>query len=577
MRPFTDHTGRAVPVMRRDIDTDVLIRIERLIENPPDALGPFLFEAWRYLPDGAPDPGFPLNQERYAGASVLIAGANFGCGSSREHAVWALDAQGIRCVIAPSFGDIFVQNCFQNGVLPVPLAEATINEILAEVEQTADTLLTVDLRDCTVRAGSGGEWSFSVADDRREALLQGLDEIGSTLLHEAEIDRFSREDSIRRPWVHRTSEEMRVARVLILAGDGIGGEILPEVRRVVEWFGARRGLVLDLREELFGIPAWRAHGTLMRPETWQEILAADAILFGAIGAPEYAALPEAERLVDWLLEMRRTLDLFENLRPIRSYEPLLESSTLRPEVIGGVDMVIVRELCGGVYFNEPRGIETLPNGTQRAVNTYAYTTAEIERIARAAFVLARTRRGKVCSVDKANVLENGRLWRDVVCRLHESEFPDIDLSHLYVDNCAMQLVRNPRQFDVMVTENLFGDILSDCAAMSTGSLGMLPSASLGPVRPDGTRPALYEPIHGSAPDIAGLGIANPLGAIASFAMCLRHSLGRPQDADLLERAIEHTLLTGARTADIARPGEPTLNTEAMGDAVIAALETLTEG
>jgi len=366
-----------------------------------------------------------------------------------------------------------------------------------------------------------------------------------------------------------------MTRLLVLAGDGIGAEIMPQVRRVVDWFVARRGLEVDLHEELFGIPAWKTHGTLMRDETWAEILGADAILFGAIGAPEYEQLPDSERRVDWLLEMRRTLDLFENLRPIRAYEPLLASSTLRPEVIGGVDMVIVRELCGGVYFNEPRGIETLADGTRRAVNTYAYSTPEIERIARAAFELARMRRRKVCSVDKANVLENGRLWRDVVSRLGADEFPDVALSHLYVDNCAMQLVRNPGQFDVMVTENLFGDILSDCAAMSTGSLGMLPSASLGPRRADGSRPALYEPIHGSAPDIAGRGIANPVGAIASFAMCLRHSLDRADDALLLERAIEAALVAGARTADIAMPGERTLSTSAMGDAVLAALESLT--
>ena len=577
MRPFTLHSGRVVPILRRDIDTDVLIRIERLIEHPPDALGPFLFEVWRYRTDGSPDPDFPLNHERYSGASILVAGENFGCGSSREHAVWALDAQGIRCVIAPSFGDIFVQNCFQNGLLPVALPEASIAEILASLERQAEPQLTVDLQQGEVRAANGERWPFVVASDRRAALLEGLDEIGSTLKRSVEIDRFSQSDRARRPWIYRSSEEHRMKTILILAGDGIGGEILPEVRRVVEWFGVHRGLEVNLREEHFGIPSWRAYGTLMRAETWEQILQADAILFGAIGAPEYDELPAEERRVDWLLEMRRTLDLYENVRPIRAYESLLESSSLRPEVIGGVDMVIVRELCGGVYFNEPRGIETAADGSRRAVNTYAYTEAEIDRIARSAFVLARTRRNKVCSVDKANVLENGRLWRDVVTALHRNEFPDVELTHLYVDNCAMQLVRNPKQFDVLVTENLFGDILSDCAAMATGSLGMLPSASLGPRRPDGTRPALYEPIHGSAPDIAGRGIANPLGAIASFAMCLRHSLGRPQDAALLERSIEHTLQVGARTPDIAQSGEPIVSTKVMGDAVLAALDALTKG
>lgn len=366
-------------------------------------------------------------------------------------------------------------------------------------------------------------------------------------------------------------------KILVIAGDGIGREVIPQVQRVLDWFVSRRGLQVTVREELFGVDAWDAHGTLMRDETWSAVLEADAILFGAIGSPDYARIPADAQRVDWLLEMRRVLDLYENLRPIRAYEPLIAASTLRPEAIGGVDMVIVRELTGGVYFAEPRGIFDQPDGTRRAVNTYAYSTPEIERIAVAAFELARARSGRVCSVDKANVLENGKLWREVVCSVQADRYPDIELSHQYVDNCAMQLVRNPRQFDVLVTENLFGDILSDCAAMSTGSLGMLPSASLGPRRADGSRPALYEPIHGSAPDIAGKGIANPLGAIASFAMCLRHSLDRPGDADLLTQAIDAALASGARTADIALAGEHSISTADMGSAVLNELNRLTGG
>jgi 3-isopropylmalate dehydrogenase len=310
----------------------------------------------------------------------------------------------------------------------------------------------------------------------------------------------------------------------------------------------------------------------MREETWTEILAADAILFGAIGSPDYARLPSEATKVDQLLRMRKELDLYENLRPVRTIEALAATSSLRPEVIKGCDLVIVRELTGGIYFGEPRSIQQLGDGSARAVNTCVYTTGEIERIARSALTLARVRSGRLCSVDKANVLpETSGLWRRTVQALRDAEYPDVDLTHMYVDNCAMQLVRNPAQFDVLVTENLFGDILSDCAAMVAGSLGMLPSASLGPVKSDGRRQALYEPIHGSAPDIAGKGVANPVGAILSFALCLRHSLGLPQEGARLERAVEAAIAAGARTPDIAG-GAPSGTTAEMGDAVLAALD-----
>ncbi len=364
-----------------------------------------------------------------------------------------------------------------------------------------------------------------------------------------------------------------MARILILAGDGIGSEVLAETRRVAEWFIAERQLIFELREELYGISAWRAHGDLMRQRTWDEIVAADAILFGATGSSEYTKIPPEARKVDQLLRIRKELDLFCNLRPVRTLAALDASSSLRPEVIAGCDMMIVRELCGGIYFGEPRGREKLGAGGERAVNTCTYTTEEVERIARAAFELGRARSGRVCSVDKSNVLtETGGLWRETVQGIRDRYYPDIELTHMYVDNCAMQLVRAPSQFDVLVTENLFGDILSDCAAMVAGSLGMLPSASLGPVRPDGRRHALYEPIHGSAPDIAGKGRANPLGAIMSFAMCLRFSLGLAQEANRLERAVVNAIANGARTADIAHPGDKILSTREMGDAVLAHLE-----
>jgi 3-isopropylmalate dehydrogenase len=573
MDKFTRVTGAAAPLMRINIDTEVVIPINRLIGHKRGELGPFCFEAWRYAADGRENSEFALNQPRYREAKILVTGENFGCGSSREHAVWSLHDFGIRCIIAPSFGDIFYWNCFQNGVLPIRLSERVVKELAAEIEAAEQPRITVDLETQCITAPSGRNIAFTIDPERRAALLEGLDEIGMTLRLDAEIRAHQRRDRESRPWIYRREETARVARLLILAGDGIGPEILAEVRRVAEWFIARRQLAIDLREEPFGISAWKAHGNLMRRETWDEIVAADAILFGAIGSPEYDGIPAEARKVDQLLRMRKDLDLFCNLRPVRTVPALAASSTLRPEVIAGCDMVIVRELCGGIYFGEPRRREKVPGGGERAVNTCVYTTAEVERIARAAFDLARVRSGRVCSVDKSNVLtENGGLWRDTVQSLRDQHYPDIALSHMYVDNCAMQLVRAPKQFDVLVTENLFGDILSDCAAMVAGSLGMMPSASLGPVRPDGGRHALYEPIHGSAPDIAGKGIANPLGAIMSFALCLRLSLGLAQEADRLERAVDAAITHGARTADIAQPGDQVLSTKAMGDAVLVELE-----
>ena len=574
MQSFTEVTGVAAPLLRTNVDTDVIIPINRLIGAERGALGRWAFEAWRYAPDGSEDPDFVLNRDRYRDARILVAEENFGCGSSREAAVWSLADFGLHCVIAPSFGDIFRANCFQNGVLPVRLDRAEVQRLAAEIERAEAPVLTVDLRDRTIRTPEGRTLSFTIEDDRRDALLQGLDEIGMTLKYETDIAAFQTRNAEARPWVHRPGGSDRPARLLLLAGDGVGPEVMAEVRRVGEWFAAHRDLKLDLREELFGIAAWKTHGHLMRAETWAEILEADAILFGAIGSPDYDAIPPEHRKVDYLLRMRRELDLFINLRPIRMLPALSGASTLRPEVIAGCDMLIVRELTGGIYFGEPRGIRTLEDGRRRGTNTLVYSSDEIARIARAAFQLARGRQGRLCSVDKANVLETGALWRDVVKTIGAEEFPDVELSHLYVDNAAMQLVRAPRQFDVIVTENLFGDILSDCAAMVAGSLGMLPSASLSAPDDQGRRHALYEPIHGSAPDIAGKGIVNPLGAILSFALCLRHSLGLPQEAERLETAVTNAIAGGARTADIAGPGEPGLSTIAMGSAVLVELEKL---
>jgi 3-isopropylmalate dehydrogenase len=364
------------------------------------------------------------------------------------------------------------------------------------------------------------------------------------------------------------------ANLLIMAGEGIGPEVVAEELRVAEWFMAERGLAAELTTEPYGIEAYSTHGRLLREEAIPLMRAADAVLFGAAGGLAYTALPPEVRKAGTLLRIRKSLDLYANLRPIRGLPALAEASTLKAEVRAGVDLVIVRELSSGMYFGEPRGVETLPDGRRRGVNTHAYTSDEIERVARVAFELARTRRNHVTSVDKANVMEAGKLWRDVVDDLHKRDYADVELTHMLADNCAMQLVRAPRQFDVLLTDNLFGDLLSDGAAMIMGALGMLPSASLGPRGADGRRPALYEPVHGSAPDIAGRGIANPLGAILSFALALEWSLGRPADARLLENAVARALDEGHRTADIMHAGAKEVSTRAMGDAVLAALDQL---
>jgi 3-isopropylmalate dehydrogenase len=362
-------------------------------------------------------------------------------------------------------------------------------------------------------------------------------------------------------------------RIAIVGGDGIGPEVTRQGARVLAWFVAHRGFDAELRDVPYGVDAYRSHGAVLPAHTLAAMKEADAILFGATGGPEFDAIPAAAKAAGNLLVIRKDFELYANLRPVRPMPALVDASTLKREVVSGVDLLVVRELTGGMYFGQPRGIETQADGGRRGVNTHVYTTHEIRRVAREAFELARTRRGKVCSVAKENVMEAGHLWREEVQALHDEEFADVQLTHMLADNCAMQLVRAPAQFDVIVTDNLFGDILSDCAAMVTGSLGMLPSASLGPKKADGSRAALYEPVHGSAPDIAGQGRANPLGSILSVAMMLRHSFGRVADADLLERAVSSALDKGFRTGDIAGGSAP-VSTSAMGDAVLAELDRL---
>ncbi len=360
-------------------------------------------------------------------------------------------------------------------------------------------------------------------------------------------------------------------KILILAGDGIGPEVMDQTRRVIEWMGGRPGLDIKISGGLVGGASYDANGTPLTAETVAAARAADAVLLGAVGGPKWDDLPFYEKPERGLLGLRKEMELFANLRPAVVFDALAEASTLKLDVVKGLDILIVRELTGGVYFGDPRGIDDLPGGGRRGYNTLVYTSAEVDRIARVAFGLAKKRGGRVCSVDKANVLEASVLWREVVEEVHK-DYADVELSHMYVDNAAMQLVRNPKQFDVMVTGNLFGDILSDAAAMLTGSLGMLPSASLGAADASGRRLALYEPVHGSAPDIAGSNMANPLAAILSFAMCLRYSFDLGNEADLLERAVEGVLGQGLRTADIMQPGDVETTTTGMGDAVLAELD-----
>jgi 3-isopropylmalate dehydrogenase len=327
-------------------------------------------------------------------------------------------------------------------------------------------------------------------------------------------------------------------------------------------------------EDLVGGAAFDKYGTPLAEETMKRAMETDAVLFGAVGGPKWDNLPFAQKPERGLLRLRKDMDLFANLRPALVFDPLIGASTLKPEVIEGLDILIIRELTGGTYFGEPRGITTLPDGTRRGVNTQVYTTPEIIRVARVAFELARKRRNKVCSVEKANVMESGQLWREEVQKLRDADYKDVELSHMYADNCAMQLVRNPKQFDVIVTDNLFGDLLSDCAAMLTGSLGMLPSASLGAPDSSGRRKALYEPVHGSAPDIAGKDAANPLACVLSFAMMLRYSFDMKEEAELVEKAVNNALATGVRTGDIMQPGMRRVSTTEMGNTVLAELAKL---
>ena len=366
--------------------------------------------------------------------------------------------------------------------------------------------------------------------------------------------------------------KIKKRKILLLPGDGIGPEVIAEVKKIIEWFNSNKSLDFEIDQDLVGGASYDKHGTPITDEAFYKAQESAAVILGAVGGPKWDNIDFSKKPERALLKLRKELKLFANLRPAICFKQLVDASSLKPEFVSNLDILFVRELTGGIYFGEPRGIKPIDNGERKGINTHVYTTSEIERVARVAFDLARKRNNKVTSCEKSNVMEAGQLWKEEVQAIHEKEYSDVELKHMLADNCAMQLVRNPKQFDVIVTDNLFGDMLSDEAAMLTGSLGLLPSASLGAKDKNGNMRSLYEPVHGSAPDIAGQGIANPIATILSFAMALRYSLDLDKEADSLEKAVQGVLDEGLRTKDIISKGMKEVSTSVMGDAIISKLQ-----
>ena len=363
-------------------------------------------------------------------------------------------------------------------------------------------------------------------------------------------------------------------KLLILPGDGIGKEVIAPVLDIIDWMAKYKSISFDISERLVGGEAYDAEGDSISDKTLDEAINSDAVLFGAVGGPKWDNVEREKRPEAALLKLRKELDLFANLRPAIVFDALVNASSLKKELILGLDILILRELTSGVYFGKPRGIESINENEKKAVDTQSYTTSEVQRIARVAFDLAKKRSNKVTSVEKANVMETGMFWRKIVSEIHESEYNDVNLTHMYADNCAMQLIREPNQFDLIVTDNLFGDILSDCAAMLTGSLGMLPSASISNIDSTGKRLGMYEPVHGSAPDIAGQNKANPLAMIMSFAMMLKYSFDMDDESKLIEKSVQKVLANGLRTLDISQKEMQIVSTDEMGKAIIEQLNVL---
>tara|TARA_E500000178_G_scaffold297844_1_gene304732 strand:+ start:1264 stop:2370 length:1107 start_codon:yes stop_codon:yes gene_type:complete len=361
-------------------------------------------------------------------------------------------------------------------------------------------------------------------------------------------------------------------KILLLPGDGIGPEVVREVKKILEWFNKNKSLDFSFEEELIGGASIDVNKIPITDEVFYKSLESDAVILGACGGPKWDDLEFSKKPERALLKLRKELKLFANLRPAICFKQLVNSSSLKPEIVSGLDIMIVRELTGGIYFGEPRGIEPIENNQRRGINTHSYTTNEIHRIAKVAFDLAKKRKNKVTSCEKSNVMEAGVLWREEVQIIKDKDYKSVELNHMLADNCAMQLLRNPKQFDVILADNLFGDMLSDEAAMLTGSLGLLPSASLGAKDKNGKIRSLYEPVHGSAPDIAGKNLANPIATILSLSMALRYSLELDKEADQLDLAVQKVLDEGLRTKDIISKGKKEVTTTDMGDAIISKLK-----
>ena len=366
--------------------------------------------------------------------------------------------------------------------------------------------------------------------------------------------------------------KVKKRKILLLPGDGIGPEVIGEVKKIINWFNDNKSLDFEIDEDLAGGCSYDKHGTPITDEVFYKALESEVVMLGAVGGPKWDNLEFSKKPERALLKLRKELKLFANLRPAICFKQLVDASTLKPEVISGLDIMIVRELTGGIYFGEPRGITPIENGERKGINTHTYTTSEIHRVARVAFELAKKRKNTVTSCEKSNVMESGMLWREEVQAVRDQEFKKVELKHMLADNCAMQLLRDPKQFDVIVTDNLFGDMLSDEAAMLTGSLGLLPSASLGAKDKNGKMRSMYEPIHGSAPDIEGKNIANPIASILSLSMALRYSLDLDVEADLIDSAVQKVLDDGLRTKDIMSSGKKEVGTSVMGDAIISKLK-----
>jgi len=366
--------------------------------------------------------------------------------------------------------------------------------------------------------------------------------------------------------------KVKKRKILLLPGDGVGPEVVAEVKKIIEWFNEKKSLDFETEECLVGGASYEKHKKPITDEVFYKALESETVILGAVGGPKWDNLEFSKRPERGLLKLRKELKLFANLRPVICFDQLIDASSLKPEIVSGLDIMIVRELTGGIYFGEPRGIKPIENGERKGINTHTYTSSEIIRVAKVAFELAQKRNKKVTSCDKSNVMEAGILWREEVQKVKDEEYPDVELSHMLADNCAMQLLRNPKQFDVIVTDNLFGDILSDEAAMLTGSIGLLPSASLGAKDKNGKIRSMYEPVHGSAPDIAGTGKANPIATILSFSMALRYTLDLDKEADNLDQAVQKVLDDGLRTKDILSKGKKEVSTSQMGDAIISKLK-----